>query len=289
MIMNNTSSLKIMDGLFVLSKKFVIICYRLETVFIKLGNGTLRLRGVTWSVFLLLGLLINLDFWCCGPDLSGVEIDKKLGFDPEYIPEPIKKEQTSYITLSITPLEEKVGDFCGILSREFLEGNNGKVKHVIVNSLDPDGKDKNRYYNYDEEYFIDYVSGGVCLYKEKVNVRILFDGQISMDAMFSKCDCLTSIEIVEVKFTGKGGIVGNMTNMFSGCVKLKKVGGLDNLNTNKVAKFDGMFDGCSELEEIVGWNKWKIGKNFTANGMFQGCLKLNDMESLKKKFGKDCV
>lgn len=126
-------------------------------------------------------------------------------------------------------------------------------------------------------------------FKEKVNVRILFDGQISMDAMFSKCGCLTSIEIVEVKFTGKGGIVGNMTNMFSNCVKLKKVGGLDNLNLNKVAKFDGMFDGCPELEEIVGWDKWKIGKKFTANRMFQGCLKLNDIESFKKKFGKACV
>ena len=54
MIMNNTSSLKIMNGLFVF-KKIVIICYELETVFMKLGNGTLRLRGVTWSVFLLLG------------------------------------------------------------------------------------------------------------------------------------------------------------------------------------------------------------------------------------------
>ena len=258
-------------------------------MFIKLGNGTLRLRGVTWSVFLLLGLLINLNFWCYSSDLSEFEIDKKLGFDPEHIPEPIKTKEMSYITLSITPLKEKVKSYCGILSKEFLERNSGKVKHVIVNSVGMDGEDENDYYNYDEENFINNVSEAVWFWKEKVNVRIFFDGQISMDTMFSKCGCLTSIEIVEIKFTGGSGIVGNMTNMFNNCVKLKKVGGLDNLNINEVAKFDGMFDGCSELEEIVGWDKWKIGKNFTANRMFQGCLKLNDIESLKKKFGKACV
>ena len=113
----------------------------------------------------IIGLLINLNFWCYSSDLSGIEIDKKLGFDPEHIPEPIKTKKMSYITLSITP--EKTGVFCGILSKEFLEKNSGKVKHVILNSVDIDGKDENKYYDYDKESFIDDVSEGICFFLRK--------------------------------------------------------------------------------------------------------------------------
>ena len=80
-----------MNGLFVF-KKIVIICYELETVFMKLGNGT-SFEWCNLECIFIIGLLINLNFWCYSSDLSGIEIDKKLGFDPEHIPEPIKTKK----------------------------------------------------------------------------------------------------------------------------------------------------------------------------------------------------
>jgi surface protein len=64
--------------------------------------------------------------------------------------------------------------------------------------------------------------------------------------MFIEC-----IELEELDLSNNNtSKVTDMGSMFFGCVKLKRIKGIEKFNTNEVNNMNGMFSECKELEEI---------------------------------------
>jgi surface protein len=61
--------------------------------------------------------------------------------------------------------------------------------------------------------------------------------------------------------------------MFSHCIKLKEINGINKFNTNNVTDMEGLFNLCEELENLDLSNFNTINVN-NMNGMFYNCSSL---------------
>ena len=61
---------------------------------------------------------------------------------------------------------------------------------------------------------------------------------------------------------------------FSGFKNLKKIEGIENLNTSNVTDMYRMFDNCANLKTIYAGAGWIIGKDTDSEGMFWNSTKL---------------
>ena len=61
---------------------------------------------------------------------------------------------------------------------------------------------------------------------------------------------------------------------FSGFKNLKKIEGIENLNTSNVTDMYRMFDNCANLKTIYAGAGWIIGKDTDSEGMFKNSTKL---------------
>ena len=71
--------------------------------------------------------------------------------------------------------------------------------------------------------------------------------------------------------------VTRMDDMFSTCINLETVSGVENWNVNKVTRMDGMFHKCQKLKNL-NLSKWKTGKLVNVENMFQYCNNLGDLD-----------
>ena len=77
------------------------------------------------------------------------------------------------------------------------------------------------------------------------------------------------------------GEINNLEDMFKGCIYLKNIKELSNLDTKNINNFSGMFEGCSSLSNLNGLEKWKVSNGKDFSHMFDGCSSLHNIDELK--------
>ena len=92
----------------------------------------------------------------------------------------------------------------------------------------------------------------------------------SLNELFASC----SNEVIDLRNVTFNSNITNMTQMFRYCKNLKRIFGLDRINTSKVTITSNMFAGCSSLEELTGLENWELNSITNMSYMFNGCAKL---------------
>ena len=76
--------------------------------------------------------------------------------------------------------------------------------------------------------------------------KLISKNVIDMEGMFQSCK---EIEYLDLTNFDTSNIV-SMCGMFNGCYKLKKIEGINNLNTKKTENVSSMFNNCISLEYL---------------------------------------
>ena len=113
-----------------------------------------------------------------------------------------------------------------------------------------------------------------CTQLASINLTGWDTGKVtSMFNMFSDCSQLASINL-----TGwNTGNVTDMSYMFCKCSSLTTLTGINNLNTESLARVSGMFADCSSLLAI-NLNAWNTGSLTNMSTMFRSCSKLTSLD-----------
>jgi len=75
--------------------------------------------------------------------------------------------------------------------------------------------------------------------------------------------------------------ITNFENMFSDCISLINIEGLENLNVSNGNNFSNMFWGCYSLSDINPLKNWNVSNGNNFSYMFWGCYSLSDINPLK--------
>lgn len=73
-----------------------------------------------------------------------------------------------------------------------------------------------------------------------------------------------------------------LTDMFSGCLKLKDISSLKDWNVSKVFRLRNMFSRCESLMDISPLENWNVSSVKDIKRMFSYCLSLVDSTPLEK-------
>ena len=106
-------------------------------------------------------------------------------------------------------------------------------------------------------------------FKGKVGVS----GITSIDYLYSECRALNEVDIGWLK----GANITSSSNLFDGCVMLKRIKGLELLNTVGITDMSYMFSSCRLLKEI-NLDNFKYDNVYRMSGMFGDCLSLNGVK-----------
>lgn len=90
------------------------------------------------------------------------------------------------------------------------------------------------------------------------------------------CKDNRSIELVVFDASFKEYSPWSTSFMFCGCTNLKKIQGLENLNTDKVEKMYSMFNGCASLRSL-DLSHFKTARVREMQYMFSGCRSLTSL------------
>ena len=100
-----------------------------------------------------------------------------------------------------------------------------------------------------------------------------------LDNLSSIFGILNNVEVVDIS----GWDTSNVTTMayiFSHCIKLKKIIGIENLDVSKLEKTNFMFSGCENLVELdlTNWNPVSLQN---ARQMFYNCSNLKIIKNIE--------
>ena len=95
----------------------------------------------------------------------------------------------------------------------------------------------------DKKWIIDYNFQKEGIYQ----FEIVFNNIINdMNYFFATCSNIISLDFSNFNSSN----VTDMYCLFSKCIRLKEIKGLNKLNTKNATTFDGMFQRCNELEYL---------------------------------------
>ena len=94
-----------------------------------------------------------------------------------------------------------------------------------------------------------------------------------MEKMFNEC---RELENIDVSYFDTSNVF-NMGNMFSNCLKIKEIKGINNFNTRKVTNMINMFQNCNELKslDLSNFNTLNV---INMSRMFSDCYKLEFLD-----------
>ncbi len=131
-------------------------------------------------------------------------------------------------------------------------------------------------YNGLEHIFSKYQSGSTELVNQIKTIVIDDDMDLSdAEGMFYDFEGVTKITgLQHMKFKGSNDV--SLQSMFSKCIKLKELEGIQNWDMSNVTNASFMFDECSSLENIdlSGWQNVNLEDLYS---MFEGCTSLNSI------------
>ena len=93
--------------------------------------------------------------------------------------------------------------------------------------------------------------------------------------MFQDCNELEYLDLSNLNTSN----VTDMSNMFSGCKKLKEIKGINNFNTSNVIEIEAMFQDCNEIE-FLDLSKYDTSNIINMSWMFNGCMKLKEIKGI---------
>lgn len=119
------------------------------------------------------------------------------------------------------------------------------------------------------------------LKQKKLAVNITHPENIhDMDYMFTQCSLLEEVTFIDAYKLGQSS-VESLQAMFCNCSKLKKIRGLECLNTANLYLIDILFYGCKSLTDISFMKNWDTSTIAKMDRTFCGCESLEDISSLK--------
>lgn len=99
-----------------------------------------------------------------------------------------------------------------------------------------------------------------------------FGNMLSIDHMFED---FISIKFIDI--TGWDlGKIEILTGLFSGCIELKEIQGIDSLDLSNVSRITGLFRNCKKLEK-VDVSKWNTKNIVRMASLFKDCTSLTDI------------
>ena len=141
-----------------------------------------------------------------------------------------------------------------LFSKKFLKSNNRQFTMYINNQ------------KYEPCYQLDISKIKIINNILEVHLEIL--GEIkSLKYMFENTDLFFFSGFLVAKNN-------DISNMFSHCIYLKTIIGLDLLNTSNIEKMDYLFCKCESLESFPDISKWDTSKVTSMNYIFSGCKKI---------------
>ena len=166
----------------------------------------------------------------------------------------------------LTVQKEKVGRKLAIFQQ------NDENKEQIGSTIVYLNNKKIKIYNKNKTWLICDKFTKVGLY----NIIILLDKSItSLGHFFAKCYYLS----IDLTYFDSSKIT-QMDYLFGACEQLKKIEGLNNLDTSNVTNMEGMFIDCKELTYLNLYN-FNTSKVTNINSMFGVCNKLENIYGLE--------
>ena len=96
-----------------------------------------------------------------------------------------------------------------------------------------------------------------------------------MSYLFSSCESLKELDKLKWDVSN----VISMKGMFEGCLSLKDISGISNLNLNKVKNISRMFKECEKLISVPKLN-WNTSNVVDMSEMFHFCKALKDISGI---------
>ena len=115
-----------------------------------------------------------------------------------------------------------------------------------------------------------------CRKLETLKMNLTTDHVYSFLCMFQNCQSLKFINGVSFSTTA-----ANSTRlMFSGCISLAEVPGLEKWDMENIEDLSGMFEGCKAIHYLY-LDDWKLTKAEKTVSMFEGCCELKSIGNIK--------
>ena len=153
-----------------------------------------------------------------------------------------------------------------------------KINNMIVSDL------KNDFKNIFGETLSEYkIFGEKFVARNKNLCKMIINGKEMELSSYLKNENNENLDInnLEVKLTGISNIT-DMSYMFSGCLFLNNVQGMDKLDTNKINNISGIFSGCLWLTEIPDISNWDTSNVTNISGIFYACHSLKNLPDISK-------
>ena len=117
--------------------------------------------------------------------------------------------------------------------------------------------------------------------KGSINIRLFIDSKIEdMSSLFSGCEKLKKIDEI---FNFNSSDIKGIMEMFIGCSSLESLpDNISSWDTSKIKDISGLFFGCSSLKSLPDIGKWNTSQLTDVTSMFRGCSNLLSLPDLSK-------
>ena len=159
--------------------------------------------------------------------------------------------------------QEEINNKIVLFNSDFKDGIDVYLNNKKINMI----KDNNK-------WLIDYHFINKGKYSFEININ---NNITSLNRFFEDCVNIIYLDLSNLDTSN----AFDMYRMFHNCNRLKKIKGLNKLNTSKIILMNAMFQDCHELEylDLSNFNTSNVNE---MGGMFSRCYKLKEIKGINK-------